>query len=84
MADKKEYVYRFKCWATMIDKTPETALERDEDGVPYNLYEFSLWIQAMWSAWRKLNGLKWDAPLWDEDHQRFDTWLAQRVGFITT
>jgi hypothetical protein len=68
----------------MIDKTPETALERDEDGVPHNLYEFSLWIQAMWSAWLKLNKLPRDHPASNEDHQEFDVWLARRVGFTTT
>jgi hypothetical protein len=80
----KEYTYRFKCWAAAIDKPVESALERDDEGTPLNLYEFSLWIQAMWSAWRKLNGLRWDAPLWDEDHQLFDAWLGQKAGLKTT
>jgi hypothetical protein len=79
----KEYTYRFKCWAAAISKTPETALKRDEDGVPLNLYVFSLWIQDHWSKWRKLNGVKQYDPISEEDHRQFDIWLAKKVGLKT-
>lgn len=79
----KEYTHRFKCWTTAIDKTPKIALEFDEDGIPHNLYEFSLWIQERWLEWRKLNGFKKDDVMWDEHHNQFDVWLGQKVGLET-
>lgn len=63
-----------------IGKPTETALERDDEGTPLNLYKFSLWIQACWSEWRKLNGFGRYDPISDEDHRQFDIWLGQKVG----
>lgn len=79
----KKYNYRFKCWATAIGKTPETALEFDDEGIPRNLYEFSLWIQRCWSEWRKLNGFKRNDPVWGEHHDQFDAWLGNKVRMET-
>jgi hypothetical protein len=81
-----KYTYRFRCWARSVRKTPETALVRDEDGVPQNLFEFSLWLQACWREWSRLKGYhriagrRLDDPLPDSAHREFDLWLAEKVG----
>lgn len=79
---RESITHRFGCWCATIEKTPTTALIRDEEGTALNLYEFSLWVQAMWQEWRQLNNIGFYDPLSDQDHRDFDKWLGEKTGLF--
>ena len=63
------------------EPSPDAMLERDRVRFAGGLMVgYIVWINARWSEWRRLVGLREYDALGDTAHASFDRWLADRIA----
>jgi len=68
---------RYLLYARSLGLGPEAARRHGRVHYPGGCAcGFILWIDRMWSEWRKMRGLGRHDVIDDEDHADFDAWLA--------
>lgn len=72
---------RYVAYAASEGLQPRAMLARDKRRYPGgHMCGFTLWISERWQVWRRINRVRHDAPLFEDDHRSFDAFIGAKTA----
>lgn len=80
MVDGVAWNSRYYQYARVQDRKPDEQLMHDDEACPGGkMCGYILWNGRRLQEFRRLLGLKGDAPMWEADYKAYDAWLDRQV-----
>lgn len=72
---------RYVCYAKAHGRSPDAMFEADDARYPGGrMAGFMIWIRGQWHEYRTAHGISPNAPVSNEQHDHFNTWLEAKMS----